>query len=173
MEQGYPLKIIFLDKLKITVSISNCKRMFSITYFAKSHEKHLVIEWLLWWQNKRYLINFTFYETFMDEPVPRKISCSTSRESWDTWGGFVPTSPPPPPGYPMWVPKPFAPEGLSTFRFEKKLKLKENWYFSSVPIVLHTILYLITNWCMILIFKLWTAVIRSEFKLCCPNFVWP
>ena len=48
MEQGYPLKSFCYDNLKITVSISNYKRLFSITFFAKSHEKHLVIEWLPW-----------------------------------------------------------------------------------------------------------------------------
>ena len=40
--------------------------------FCKSHEKHLTIQWLPWRQNKRYLTNFTFYDTFKDEPIPHK-----------------------------------------------------------------------------------------------------
>ena len=35
-----------LHILKITVSISNCKKTVFNYIFAKSHEEHLVIEWL-------------------------------------------------------------------------------------------------------------------------------
>ena len=72
MEQDYTLKKFCHDKLKITVSISNCKKTVFNYVFCKSHEKHLVIEWLPWWQYKRYLINFIFYETFKDEPIPHQ-----------------------------------------------------------------------------------------------------
>ena len=62
-----------LDKLKITVLISNCKKtVFNYVLCKKAIKKHLVIEWLPWRQSKRYLINFTFYETFKDEPIPHK-----------------------------------------------------------------------------------------------------
>ena len=45
---GYPLKKFGVDKLKITVSISNCIKAVFNYVFAKSQEKHLVIEWLPW-----------------------------------------------------------------------------------------------------------------------------
>ena len=66
MEKGYPFKKFSLEKLKITVFISNCKKTVFNYVLCKKPLKHLVIEWLPWWQNKRYLINFTFYETFKD-----------------------------------------------------------------------------------------------------------
>ena len=48
IKQGYPLKKFRLDNLKITVSVSNCKKAVFTYVFCKSHEKHLVIEWLPW-----------------------------------------------------------------------------------------------------------------------------
>ena len=44
IEKGYPFKKFGLDKLKITVYKQIIvKRLFSTTFFATSHEKHLVI----------------------------------------------------------------------------------------------------------------------------------
>ena len=94
MEQGYPLKKFYLDKLKSTVSISNCKKTVFNYVFAKGHEKHLVIEWLSRQQNKRYLINFTFYETFRDEPVPHENFTFLHQGSHEIPGGGRPDSPP-------------------------------------------------------------------------------
>ena len=62
-------------------------------FFAKRHEKHLVIEWLPWWQNKRYLINFTFYETVRDEPIPHKNFTLLDQGSHEIPGGGVGPTP--------------------------------------------------------------------------------
>ena len=78
--------------------------------FAKSREKHLVIEWLPWLQNKRYLINFTFFEIVKDEPIPHNNFTLLGQ------GGYLEgrpdPSPPPPPWYLMWVPIPLVTKGL-------------------------------------------------------------
>ena len=44
MEQGYPLKKFRLDKLKIIVSISNCKKTVFNYVSCKKPLKHFVIE---------------------------------------------------------------------------------------------------------------------------------
>ena len=110
MEQGYNLKKVCFDKLKITVSVSNCKDCFQLLFFAKNHEKHMVIEWLSWRQSRRYLINFTFYETFKDDPIPRKDLTFLRHGSHEILGEDRP-SPFPSPWYPMWIPKPLVSEG--------------------------------------------------------------
>ena len=56
----------------------------------------MVIEWLLWRQNKRYLINFTFYETFKEEPIPHKNFTFLRQGSHEIPGGRH--APPPPLG---------------------------------------------------------------------------
>ena len=99
MEHGYHLKKLRLDKLKITVSItSNCKKTVFNYAFAKSHEKHLVIECLPWRPNKRYLISFTFYETFNDEPISHKNFTFLRQGSYEIPGV---SALPLPPCYPM------------------------------------------------------------------------
>ena len=96
MEQGCPLKKFRLDQLKITVSISNCKKtVFNYVFCEKSHKEHLLIEWLLWRQNKRYLIDFTFYETFKDEPIPHKNFMFLRQGGYEIPEGSGQPSPPP------------------------------------------------------------------------------
>ena len=62
-----------------------------MTLFAKSYEKHLVIEWLPWSQSKRYLINITYYEAIMDEPIPYKTFTLVGQGSHE-----IPEEVPPP-----------------------------------------------------------------------------
>ena len=63
------------------------KRLFSIAMFR--HEKHLVIGWLTWWQNKRYLINVTFYETFKDQAIPHQKFTFLRQGSYEIPGGWT------------------------------------------------------------------------------------
>ena len=85
-------------------------------FFAKSHEKHLVIEWLPWRQNKRYLIICIFFETVRDEPIPHKNFMFLGQGSHEIPGGGRPD----PPWYPMWVPIPLVTEGLTFLSLEPK-----------------------------------------------------
>ena len=87
--------------------------------FCKSHEKHLAIQWLPWKQNKRYLVNFTFYDTFKDEPIPHKnftflsqgsyviLGCDTLRVILGKLGGraYLPL------WYPVWYQNPWYLKG--------------------------------------------------------------
>ena len=50
-------------------------------------------------KNKRYLINFTFYETFKDKPIPHKDFMFLGQGSYEITRGFAR---PPTPWYPMW-----------------------------------------------------------------------
>ena len=60
--------------------------------------------------NKRYLISFTFFETFKDEPIPHKNSTFLGQLRYEiTRGGFGPI-PPPPPLVSDVVPKPLVSE---------------------------------------------------------------
>ena len=69
----------------------------------------MVIERLLWWQNKRYVINFTFYETFKDEPMPHKNFTFLGQGSYEITGGRGSARPP---LVSDVVPKPLVSEGL-------------------------------------------------------------
>ena len=78
------------------LAIVYVNRLFSIRFFwQKVNEKHLLIEWLPW-QNKGYLINFTFWDI--------------QEWSFSSWLDTPSNPPPPPPWYPMWVPKPWVME---------------------------------------------------------------
>ena len=59
---------------------------------------------------QRYLINFTFYETFKDEPIPHKNFTLLGQGSYEITGGVDPT--PPPPLVSDVVPKRLVSEGL-------------------------------------------------------------
>ena len=87
MEKGYLLRKFHFDRLNSTVSISNYKKTVFSYILCKHREKHLVIERLPWWQNKRYLINFTFHETFMDETIPHKNFKFLRQGSYEITGG--------------------------------------------------------------------------------------
>ena len=90
---GYPVKKFCLDALKITVSIiSNCKMTVFNYVFWKSHEKHFNG----YHGNKRYLSNFTFYDTFKDEPIPHKNFTFLSQGSYVVPGGWA--------YLPLWYP---------------------------------------------------------------------
>ena len=103
MEKGYPLKKFRLDKLKITVSVSNCKRTVFSYVSCKKPLKAPVTEWLPLWKNKRYLI-----ETFKDEPIPHKNFTFLRQGSYEIIGG---SARPPPPVSDV-VPKPLVSEGF-------------------------------------------------------------
>ena len=73
MEEGYLLKKLRLDKLKITVFKSNCRKTVSSYVFCKKPLKaHGNRMGTMVKKPKKYLINFTFYETFKDQPIPHK-----------------------------------------------------------------------------------------------------
>ena len=92
-----------LDKLKITVLTSNCKKtVLNYVLCKKAIKKHLVIEWLPCRQNKRYLINFTFYETFKNAPIPHKNLTFLHQRSHQIVGIVGPT----PSRHPMWFQNP-------------------------------------------------------------------
>ena len=59
---------------------------------------------------QRYLIKFTFYETFKDEPIPLKNFTFLRQGSDEILGGVGPT--PHPPLVSDVVPKPLVSEGL-------------------------------------------------------------
>ena len=67
-----PLKATFPNRSSKAYHVKSFVWLFSITFSAQSHEKHLVIEQLPWRRNKRYLIDFKFLETLEDAPSTHK-----------------------------------------------------------------------------------------------------
>ena len=74
MEEGYPLEKRLLDKLKIAVSISNCRQTVFKYVLCKKPLKAPGnrMGTMVKKKTKKYLINFTFYETFKDETILQK-----------------------------------------------------------------------------------------------------
>ena len=70
--------------------------------------------------NKRYLINFTFYETFKDKPIPHKNFTFLGQGSYEMTGGSAPW-------YPMWFQNPWYLEGLID-RPTKKTR-QQDWLY--------------------------------------------
>ena len=95
------LKRAILSKSFIMINWK-LKAVFNYIFFWKK-------SWFPWWQNERYLINFTFHETFKDEPIPHKNFSILGQGSHEIPGGVTwPLL-----WNPMWVPKPLVTEGLS------------------------------------------------------------
>ena len=70
--------------------------------------------------NKICLINFTFYETVRDEPIPHKNFTLLGQGNHEITGGGRPDLPPS--WHPMWVPIPLVNEGLSLQKILKKFR---------------------------------------------------
>ena len=73
IEKGYPLKKFHLDKLKI-------KSCFQLHFFGKVMVSMMT-------KRKIFDPNFTFYETFKDEPIPHKNFMILGQGSHEIPGG--------------------------------------------------------------------------------------
>ena len=65
-------------------------------------------------------MNFTFYETFKDEPIPHKNFTFLGQGSYEITGGGRPS--PPPPLVSDVVPKPLVSEGLKSKQNKRHFK---------------------------------------------------
>ena len=130
MEQGYPLKKFRCDKFKITVPISNCKKTVFNYDSCKKPLKALGNRMVTMVTNKRYLINFTFFETFKDEPIPHKNFTFLGQLGYEiTGGGGVVRRP----LVSDVVPKPLVSEGLMSSSQIKVEHFQFCSYFSTCP----------------------------------------
>ena len=97
MEKGYLLKKFRLDKLKITVSISNCKKTV-FNYISRKKPLKARGNWLVTIVTKRKIFDqlYLFWDIQGWTYTSQKFHVPRSRELWDNRGG----RPDPPPWYP-------------------------------------------------------------------------